>query len=126
MDFISPNLISSGVFHSRLQIDPESFQEARRPIKAVRIRVATCGRSLCSRTFWSRDLIRHFCENHSSGRDLSSHLLLFLSFFFHMSNEDSALFLFALSILFAFRITIQISESQGKALAFGAIIQVIL
>ncbi len=42
MDFISPNLISSGVFPSRLQIDPASFQEGRRPIKAVRIRVATC------------------------------------------------------------------------------------
>ncbi len=107
MDFISPNLISSGVFPSRLQIDPASFQEGRRPIKAVRIRVATCERSSCSRTFWSLDLIRHFCESHSSGRDLSSHLLLFLSFFFHMSNEDSALFYlrspFCLHFLLPFR-----------------------
>lgn len=33
VDFISPHLISSGVFPSRLQIDPASFQEGRRPIK---------------------------------------------------------------------------------------------
>lgn len=93
VDFISPNLISSGVFPSRLQIDPASFQEGRRPIKPV----ATCGRGSCSRSF--------FCESRSSSGDLSFHLLLFLSF--HMSNEDSALFYlrsrFCLHFLLPFR-----------------------
>lgn len=98
VDFISPNLISSGVFPSCLQIDPASFQEGRRPIKAVRIRVATCERSSCSRTFWSRDLIHHFSESHSSGRDLSSHLLLFLSFFLfpHEQRRQCPFFICAL------------------------------
>lgn len=42
-----------------------------------------------------------------------------------MSNEDSAI-LSAHWMLFAFLIASQISKSQGKALAFGAIIQVTL
>lgn len=63
VDFISPNLISSGVFPSCLQIDPVSFQEGRRPIKPVRIRVAACGCGSCSRTFWRQALIGHFCES---------------------------------------------------------------
>lgn len=68
VDFISPNLISSGVFPSCLQIDPVSFQEGRRPIKPVRIRVAACGCGSCSRTFWRQALIGHFCESRNSGK----------------------------------------------------------
>lgn len=59
------------------------------------------------------------------GSFLSPLFFLFLSLLFQMSNEDSAI-LSAHWMLFAFLIASQISKSQGKALAFGAITQVTL
>lgn len=92
MDFISPSVIFSGVFLFHVQIDPVSVQEGRRPIKPVRIRVATCGYGSCSRTFWSCDYICHFCESHHS-RDFQR-FKIFLStcsYFFFFSASTWAM-----------------------------------